>query len=234
MFLIRKPQPVLNLTQNKQKLMKIHIRVFFSSLRWNKPTKKKFPFKEAHDLINQWVTDKIRLDMDDDFYNYVDVNEMNKFASNEKFLDQIKKELLNDDEEDFLDIKGIDYDKFDEGYIAKDIMGKILKKDLVNAKKLLTADEKKAKAIDTQMKIEMRHQAVKENREKRLQELEHKKREKLEKKEIELKAKQMVMKEEQEKKMRENIEQQLIEQEANRLRIEMMQQRQREEELRRK
>ena len=174
--------------------------------------------------------------MDDDFYNYVDINEMNQFASNEKFLDQIKKELLNDDQdqEDYLDIKGIDYDKYDEGYITKDIMGKILKKDLVNAKKLLTAEEKKSKAVDTQMKIEMRHQAVKENREKRLQELEQKKREKLEKKEIELKAKQMVMKEEQEKKMRENIEQQLIEQEANCLRIEMTQQRQRGEELRRK
>ena len=173
--------------------------------------------------------------MDDDFYNYVDVSEMNQYVSNEKFLDQIKKELLNDNAgEDILDIKGIDYDKYDEGYIARDILGKIMNKDLVNTKKLLKADEKKSKVIDTQMKIEMRHQAVKENREKRLHEIEKNKREKLERKEIELKAKQMVLKEEQEKKMRENIEKQLIEQEANRLRIEMIQQRQRDEELRKK
>lgn len=160
---------------------------------------------------------------------------MNKFTENEKFLDQVKAELMKDDDsDDILDIKGVDYDKYEEGYIAKDILDKILKKDLVNKQKLMSNQEKKAKVVDMQMKIEMRHQAVKENREKRVKELELKRREKLERKEIELKARQMVMKEEQDKKMKEEMERQLIEQEANRLRIEMIQQRQRDEDLRKK
>jgi hypothetical protein len=197
-------------------------------------------FSDAHDLINQWVTDKIRLDMDDDFYNYVDVKEMNNFFSNEKFLTQLKTELLADDVDDnsgdVLDIKGVDYDKYDDNYVTSDILNKIMKKDIIDKKKLLVmAEEKKSKAtLNTQLKIEMRQQAVKENREKRLKELEDKRRERLEKKEIELKARQIVLKEEQEKNIRDQIEKQLIEQEANRLRIEMIQQRQREEELRKK
>lgn len=65
-----------------------------------------------------------------------------------------------------LDIKGIDYDKYDESYITKDIISKIMKKEIVNPKKLLLDDEKKKKGTDMQLKIEMRHQAVKENREK--------------------------------------------------------------------
>lgn len=56
-------------------------------------------FLEAHDLINGWVTDKIRFDMDDDFYNYVDVEEVNKFTTTEKYLDKIRKEIMADEEE---------------------------------------------------------------------------------------------------------------------------------------
>ncbi len=192
-----------------------------------------YNFKEAHDLINQWVTDKIRLDMDDDFYNYVDVNEMNKFTSNEKALDKLKAEIMKDNT-DCLDICGIDYDKYDESYIAKDIVKKMMKKKVVDPKTLLYSDEKKPKFVDTQMKIELRHQAVKENRERRQRDLEMKRKEKLEKKEIELKAKQIVQKEERDKKMRQDIEQQLLEQEVQKLRIEMNQQRIRDEEMRRK
>lgn len=44
----------------------------------------------------------------------------------------------------------------------------------------------------------------------------------------------MVQKEEQEKKLREEMEKQLIEQEAQRLRLEMAEQRQRDEDLRRR
>lgn len=190
------------------------------------------PCSEAHDLINQWVTDKIRFDMDDDFYNYVDVGEMNLFNKNEKVLNEIKAELLSDD--DILDIKGVDYDKYDENYITKDIINKMMKKKIVDGKTLLYMDEKKAKPIDLKTKIELRHQAVKENREKRLRELEMKRKERLEKKEIELRAKQIIEKEDRDKKQRENIEQQLLEQEVQRLRIEMAEQRQREDEMRKK
>jgi hypothetical protein len=190
--------------------------------------------KEAHDLINQWVVDKIRFDIDDDFYNYVNVTEMEKYKKNEKILDDLKAELLNDDLDNMLDIKGVDYDKYDQDYITKDIINKIMKKNIVDSKSLLNMDEKKKKVIDMQSKIEMRHQIVKENREKRLRELEMKRKEKLEKKEIEMKAKQMVQKEENDKKMRIDIEQQLIEQEAQRLRLEMAEQRQRDESLRRR
>jgi hypothetical protein len=183
-------------------------------------------------LINQWVTDKIRLDVDEDLYNYVDVNEMNTFSQNERELNKLKTELL---QEDFLDIKGLDYDKYDEAYITQDIVGKIMKKKFFDEKKLMdTESSKKAASSDTRLKIEKRHQAVKENREKRLKEVEQKRKEKLEKKEIELKAKQIVQKEEEDKRMRENIEKQLIEQEAQRLRLEMAQQRQRDQELRRR
>jgi hypothetical protein len=191
---------------------------------------------EAHDLISQWVTDKIRFDIDDDFYEYADVNELDKFNKNEKVLDDLKAHLLNDDNEfdSILDIKGVDYDKYDQDYIAKDIINKIMKKDIVDSKHLLSMDEKKKKGVDIQTKIELRHQAVKENREKRLRELEMRRKEKLDKKEVELKAKQIVQKEEMDKKMRLNIEQQLIEQEVHKIRLEMAEQRKRDESLRRK
>ena len=184
-------------------------------------------------MINQWVTDKIRLDMDDDFYNYVDVSEMNTFSDNEKVLDRLKAEIMKDNT-DCLDICGVDYDKYDEGYIAKDIVNKMMKKKFIDTKTLLYADEKKPKHIDTQLKLELRHQAVKENRERRQRDLELKRKEKLEKKEIEVKAKQIVQKEEKDRQMRHDIEQQLIEQEVHRLRIEMNHQRIRDEEMRRK
>ena len=159
---------------------------------------------------------------------------MEKYKKNEKILDDLIAELLNDDIDSMLDIKGVDYDKYDQDYIAKDIINKIMKKNIVDSKSLLNMDEKKKKGIDMQSKIEMRHQAVKENREKRLRDLEMKRKEKLEKKEIEMKAKQMVQKEENDKKMRIDIEQQLIEQEAQRLRLELAEQRQRDESLRRR
>jgi hypothetical protein len=171
--------------------------------------------------------------MDDDFYNYVEVEEMNTYSNNEKILDQLKAEIMRD-ETDMLDINGIDYDKYDEDYIAKDIVNKMMKKKFVDPVKLLKADEKKSKPTDYQLKIEMRHQAVKDNREKRLKDLELKKKERLNKKEIEMKAKQMVLKEEQDKIARMNIEQQLIDQEVQRLRIQMNEQRKHEEELRKR
>lgn len=191
-------------------------------------------------MINGWITDKIRLDIEDDIYNYVDINEINIFQENEKELNRLKSELLQEDnreteiEFDILAIKGVDYDKYDEEYLTKDIMSRIMKKKIVDPKKLLTVENKGTKFVDTKLKIELRHQAVKENRDKRRRELEEKRREKLEKKEIEVKARLMVQKEEQEKKMREDIEKQLIEQEAQRLRLEMAEKRQRDEEMRKK
>lgn len=169
----------------------------------------------------------------------MDLNEINTFNNNEKELDRLRSELLAETEPiDMLDIRGVDYDKYDEAYITKDIMNRIMKKEIVDPRKLAAtsneSSEKKARFIDTKLKIEMRHQLVKENREKRRRELDEKRRERLEKKEIELKAKQMVLKEEQEKKMREDIEKQLIEQEAQRLRLEMAEKRKRDEEMRRK
>lgn len=192
------------------------------------------------------MADKIRLDMDDDIFNYIDLNEMNQFASNEKEMEKLKADLLFDDGQasaaldmDILAIRGVDYDKYDEEYLTKDIMKKIMKKNIVDPKKLAaetstTSGDNKAKFSDTRLKIELRHQAVKENREKRRREVEEKRREKLEKKEIELKAKMLVQKEEHDKRMREEIEKQLIEQEAQRLRLEMAEKRFRDEEMRKK
>ena len=54
---------------------------------------------EAHGLINEWMTDKIRLDMDDDIYNYVDIEEVNKFTTTENYLAKIKKEIMDDEKE---------------------------------------------------------------------------------------------------------------------------------------
>jgi len=151
-------------------------------------------------LINQWVADKIRLDLDEDIYNYVNIDEMNSFSNNQKVLDEFRAEIIKDDVENMLEINSLDYDKYDEDYIAKDILNKMMKKNLIqaNSKKLLL-DEPKFKPIDYQIKIEMRHQAVKENREKQQKELEKKRKDKLEKHEIEIKAKQIVQKEEQDK-----------------------------------
>lgn len=202
-------------------------------------------FKEAHDLLNGWVADKIRMDIEDDIYNYLDVNEINTFNDNEKELTRLKSELLGREEDherrteiefDILAIKGVDYDKYDEEYLTKDIMNRIMRKEVVDPKKLLSSDtsSNKKRFIDTKLKIELRHQVVKENREKRRQEMDERRREKLEKKEIELKAKQMVQKEEQDRKMREEIEKQLIEQEAQKLRFEMAEKRHRDEEIRKR
>ena len=45
------------------------------------------------------MTDKIRLDMDDDIYNYVDIEEVNKFTTTENYLAKIKKEIMDDEKE---------------------------------------------------------------------------------------------------------------------------------------
>jgi len=195
------------------------------------------PYSEAHDLINGWVTDKVRLDMDEDFYNYVGVDEMNRFTTTENYLAMLKAEIMRDDEDsqDLLDIKGFDYDKYDENYIARDIVNKMMKKKIVDPKKLNEDDSNKAKKGDNlQMKIEMRHQAVKMNREKKNQEIEAKRKLALEKKEVELKARQMVEKEESDRRARAEIEQQLIEQEVQRLRLEADEKRRHDEEVRRR
>lgn len=165
--------------------------------------------------------------MDDDIYNYVNVNEMNKFDENTKYLE----ELLNDDQNstnNLLHISGLDYDKYDEKYIAKDIVNEMLKKKYVDPKSILKADDKKNQ-VDLRTKIEMRHQMVKENREKRLKDLEQKRKENLSKKEAEQQARQMLAKEEHEKRVKMNIEQQLLDQEVERLRNEMADQRRKEE-----
>ncbi len=134
-----------------------------------------------------------------------------------------------------MDIKGFDYDKYDESYIARDIVNKMMKKEVVDTKKLSLDDVKRpSKSTNLQMKIELRHQAVKMNREKRNQEIETKRKEQLEKKDIELKARQMVEKEERDKLAKQTIEQQLIDQEVGRLRLEMAEQRRADEEIRRK
>lgn len=174
--------------------------------------------------------------MDDDFYNYVDVDEVNKFTTTENYLDKIKREIMQDEEEeDLLDIKGFDYDKYDEEYIARDIVNKMMKKKVVDTHQLAMDEPKRCtKLNDTQLKMELRHKAVKLNREKRQQEIEEKRKRMLEKKEIELKAKQMVEKEENDKKIRGNIEQQLLDQEVERLRADMAKKRREEEEIRKK
>jgi hypothetical protein len=182
--------------------------------------------------------------MDDDFYNYVDVTELNTFKKNESELDALKANLMDDYNEPistctdaYLDIKGIDYDKYDESYITKDIVNKMLQKDFVNADYLFKdegTNSKRKNVVDFQTKIEMRHQAVKENREKRQREAERIKREKMAKKEAEMQAKLIVQREENEKKARKLIEQQLIEQEAERIRTQMTKQRKADEELKKK
>lgn len=182
------------------------------------------------------MTDKIRLDMDDDIYNYVNISEMNKFEKNSNYI----SELLNDESNEnsttsMLHISGLDYDKYDESYIAKDIVNEMMKKKYVDPGSLMRQDEKRLKSnADVRTKIELRHQQVKENREKRLKEQEEKRKEKLAKKEAELQAKQLVMKEEHDKRIKINVEQQLLEQEVDKLRKEMAEQRRKEEALKKR
>ncbi len=175
--------------------------------------------------------------MDEDFYNYVNVEEMNKFTTTENYLASLKAEIMGGEEnsQDLLDINGFDYDKYDENYIARDIVSKMMKKKIIDTKKLTQEDtERVRKGENTQMKIEMRHQAVKLKREKRNQEIETKRKLALEKKEVELRARQMVEKEESDKRARAEIEQQLIDQEVQRLRLEVAEKRRQDEEARRK
>ena len=205
-------------------------------------------FEEAHDLINQWVADKIRLDMDDELFEYADVSEMTRFASNQKILDELKSKAATSsssskvdtagNNESVLDIKGVDYDKYDEAYIAKDVIGRLMRKQIVDPSRLGGADygddEKTKRALNTHMRIEIRHKLVKENRDERQRQLEETRRQRLARRQVELDAKQIVQREEEEKRRRREIEQQLIEHEAQRLRVEMAEQRRRDDEARHK
>ncbi len=189
-------------------------------------------------MLNHWITDKIRMDLDEDIYNYVNVNEINEFSSSklppkeEKFslVDYLDQTDANKNiTTGLLHISGLDYDKYDETYIAKDIVGELMKKRLVNTKELLKKDQKSNKFDDLKAKIDMRHQKVKENREKRTKDVETKRKETLIKKEAELNAREMIKKEENEKRMRMQLEQQLLEQETERLRKEIAIKRQHDE-----
>lgn len=178
--------------------------------------------------------EKVRLDFDNDFFNYVDVSEMNKFQDNLKTLDDYNpssrvQEIIQN--ENFLDIPSWDYDKYDQNYIVDDLMKQMSKKNFVNTKKLLKTPRSASNVPDIRTKIELRHQQVKLNREKRMKEAEEKRKEKLAKKEAELEARRLLQKEEQQKKLRANIEQQLLEQEIEKLRKERIEQRKKEDEL---
>jgi hypothetical protein len=156
---------------------------------------------------------------------------MDKFEKSSKYLDEMLNDQSNENSTTgLLHISGLDYDKYDESYIAKDIVNEMMKKKYVDASNLLN-DKKAKNVVDIRTKIELRHQQVKENRDKRLKEQEENRKEKLAKKEAELQARQLVMKEEHDKKMKVNIEQQLLEHEVERLRKEMAEHRRKEDAL---
>ncbi len=188
--------------------------------------------------MNHWITDKIRLDLDEDIYNYVDINEMKNFDGKKAPAKQEKFDLMHylqqtDENQNIttgmLHISGLDYDKYDETYIAKDIVNEMMKKRLVNTKDLLQKDQNAKKFDDLKAKIDMRHQKVKENRDKRTKDVENKRKENLIKKEAEIHAKEMIKREENDKRMRLQLEQQLLEQETDRLRKEIANKRHQEE-----
>jgi hypothetical protein len=140
-------------------------------------------------------------------------------------------ELFEDETHLYYDIwqkKLIDNSDYDGRRKSKNLSNKFMYgKGLANKKE-------NVRPTNFQMKMELRQQAAKEKRDRRLRENEQRRKEMLEKKEAELRVKQTIQKEENEKRMREHLEQQLIEQEAQRLRIEMAVKRRHEEELRKK
>nr|KAG5703370.1 hypothetical protein BaRGS_023417 [Batillaria attramentaria] len=205
-------------------------------------------YAEAEALLTEWITEKVNLHGDDpsDDLDLVETDPWRKQELGTKarrewdsMLNGNLEELgidspwtkpKRDDTDPYANIYNLDDDE-----AVSTVMRNMLEKEVVKDDffKDLGFDSDR-KAHDPRTKMEMRHQRVKENREKREKELERKRKDTDSKKQARLTARQMVMKEEKEKEMHAKREELEVRKEMARLRKEMQESRQREVEERTK
>ncbi|XP_074653357.1 coiled-coil domain-containing protein 191-like [Tubulanus polymorphus] len=197
-------------------------------------------YSEAQDLLNEWMNEKVNLDsgldIDDDYYDY-------KFERPTRA--EVQREWDNLVDIDNLPLNlpkhvthkpAVEYDLInqDESEIVDTILHNMLNKQVINddVKRDLSLEKHKLNSIDPRTKMTLRHQQVKENREKREKELERKRREQQLQKEARSQAKRIVLKEEQAKEMKKKKEEEAVQKEMMKIRREMDEQRRQEEEER--
>ncbi|KAK3107858.1 hypothetical protein FSP39_023636 [Pinctada imbricata] len=192
---------------------------------------------EAHELLSQWMEEKVNLSVPDSDYND---NALHQRA----LQGEVKREwdhLLenNYDEESLYRIRKTEkeedpyafLDKMDEASAVDSIIQHMLNKKVV--KDTFTEDlglNEWTKHKDPRTKMQLRHQQVKENREKREKELERKRKDQQAKKDALHQAKQIVLREERDKVMKAKREDMEIKKEMAKIRKEMQEERRRAEE----
>ncbi|XP_064650515.1 coiled-coil domain-containing protein 191-like [Lineus longissimus] len=198
-------------------------------------------YAEAQDLLNQWVTEKVNLD-DGDGYDDMDDGWCNKPSKAEIKREWDNMVVLGDYQDENPDVPSAykhrtpsvdpyyDLENENENEIVGNILNNLMEKDVVHEGFKGDLGLEKRPEVDPRTKMKLRHQQVKENRERRERELEKKNREQRTRKETQFQAKQIVMKEEKERAMKEKREDLLLQQEMARVRKEMFEQRRMEEE----
>ncbi|XP_063441327.1 coiled-coil domain-containing protein 191-like [Mytilus trossulus] len=195
---------------------------------------------EAQELLSQWVNDKIRLDNDmDDF----DDEPWNKRSlevkkewdhlvdyNNEEYGMNYYRKQYKDEEDPYAFLADMD-----EGRAVDTVLDQMLKKKVVADRVVndLGFDDS-SKYKDPRLKMELRHKQVKEKREKHEEQLTRKRRDQQAKKEAQLKAKQMILKEDQDKMTKQKKEEMLIRKEMARIRKQMQEERRNVDDLRKR
>ncbi|XP_076458049.1 uncharacterized protein LOC143291781 isoform X2 [Babylonia areolata] len=204
-------------------------------------------YSEAQDLLNEWLTQKVSLhdDLQDNDPDLMDGDPWRKEDLGSKArqewdnllngnLEQLgidtTPRLLKRQEED--DSYAHLYD-LDEGEAVSMVMHTMLSKQLVkdSVRRDLGLNNVQS-SHDPRTKMEMRHQRVKENRQKREEDLQRQRKEAETKKQARLTARQIVLKEQKAKELKQRKEEQEIKKQMAQIRKEMQLSRKQESEER--
>ncbi|GFN99342.1 coiled-coil domain-containing 191 [Plakobranchus ocellatus] len=215
-------------------------------------------YSEAQQLLNQWVTEKVRFDDDD---GYDDLEAWRRARQNRQAAIAAADGHSRKDSEDFslerltqlaledefeIDEAAI-YERVKKSALGESdpyanlyemelpdavdsVLKNMLSKDVVKDtfKKKIGLDEEPPP--DPRTKMELRHQMVKENRERRQREEDKRRSEASMKKEARLAAQKLILKEQKEREQRARHEDQQLKKEMTRIRKEMHEDRKRKEE----
>ncbi|XP_041372420.1 coiled-coil domain-containing protein 191-like [Gigantopelta aegis] len=200
---------------------------------------------EAQELLTQWMNEKVVLsddiDIDDEYWPRIRAQAEVKAEWDHLLADNTddwdltnsaRSQYASTPTDNFFDVDNLDETSAVESIVQRMLGKQVVQEDFLND---LGLDESK-KRKDPRLKMELRHQQVKENREKREKELEKKRRALRERKDAHLQAKQIIKKEEQEKEINAKHEEMEIKQEMASIRKQMQEDRKKmeEEALRRK
>ncbi|KAG2457301.1 coiled-coil domain-containing protein 191 [Polypterus senegalus] len=179
---------------------------------------------EARDLLDNWMTSKLRLDLE--------VDDENLAISSKDHSLETESQLLTEKASQFQQ-----YNKFDDLYshleheaetatvhsFLQELMAKEVATSGILDDHRMDKEEKPKK--DPRLIMELRHQQVKESRQRRQAELEQQRREKLMKKEAHAEAQRLLQEEERLKQLAARKQEEDIQREVVRLRKEMAEQR---------